>query len=136
MHIYNDASDFMGGIYVFEFADTDQASKFAETYSVCPIWPVVSLVSDERSVFVLAVELKAQQHGDFSRDANTLVRHPEYVGAIHVRFHRDDGLLETVWKPGLKTGTVARPPCGSDCSECPTYLNPCRGCPATTLFIP
>ena len=132
---YSDASDFMSGFYVMDFTTPDDARRFVERYSACPVWPIVSQLGDRRRVFVLAVELRAQRHGDFSQESNTLVRHPEYVGAQRVLFRRDDALSEGLLRPSLQTGTASNPPCGSDCGRCSSYQEPCRGCPATLLFL-
>lgn len=124
----------MSGTYVIEFETVNLAEEFVRRYAACPIWPVVSQVLERRKVFVLAVELKAQQHGDFSQDANTLALHPKHVGALSVRFYRDDSLLRMLDPLSLSTGSALDPPCGSNCDTCATFLAPCRGCPATRMF--
>ncbi len=125
---------FMGGIYVMEFETGERAARFVSTYSACPMWPVVARLPNPRQVFILAIELRAQQHGDFTQDSNTLTQRPELVGARSVVFRRDDGLLELFVDHSLRTGLLAHAPCGSECLKCPSYLAPCRGCPATIAF--
>ena len=134
MPTYSESSDFMGGTYVIKFETENRATEFVRRYAACPIWPVVTQLPDKQKVFVLAIELKAQQHGDFSQQANTLVLHPEYVGAQSIRFHRDDTLLRLLDPLSFSTGSALDPPCGSDCSKCASFLAPCRGCPATQAF--
>ncbi len=134
MPTFHEILDFMSGTYVIEFETENRAAAFARRYAACPIWPVVRQLPKGRKVFVLAVELKAQQHGDFSQEANTLVLHPKYIGAQSVRFHRDDSLLRLLDPLSLSTGSALDPPCGSNCSKCATFLAPCRGCPATQIF--
>ncbi|UCF09921.1 MAG: hypothetical protein JSW65_07640 [Candidatus Bipolaricaulota bacterium] len=134
MPSYSDRSDFMAGVYVIEFESEEHARLFVETYGSCPVWPLIAQLPDRRKVFVLARELKAQRHGEFAEESNTLAEHPEFIGARSVEFRRDDGLVGILGSPRLTTGEAAKPPCGSDCSTCPSYQNPCRGCPATRMF--
>ena len=120
----------MAGVYRFRFASAAQAATFRARYATCPLWRLMTDGAEDADVVVLAVERVAQRHGDFSQDANTLVAHPEYVGAVDVLFRRDDGLLDLFPDADLPTEYAEHPPCGSDCVTCPTYGSPCRGCPA------
>lgn len=81
-------------------------------------------------MIIVAVELKRQAHGDFSQERNTLVRTPGHLGAKAVRFKRDDSLLKLLGGYEIKTGYAGGIPCGSNCDDCKSYVNPCQGCPA------
>jgi hypothetical protein len=123
-------TDFLCGLYVFEFDSAKEAGCFIKRYSACPVWPIVTRGIDENQVFVLAMELKHQMHGDFSQEHNTLVKHPHYLGASVVRFRWDDSLMALFKGYELETGISDTIPCGSNCEACDSYKAPCRGCPA------
>ena len=120
----------MCGAYVFEMASADEARRMILRFSGCPNWPVISQGPNENEVFVLAVELKAQRHGDFSDDNNTLVKNPHLIGARAVRFARIRNWEKLLQDYRFRTGYAATVPCGSSCQECPSFMSPCRGCPA------
>ncbi len=120
----------MSGVYRFQFASAAEAAAFRARYAACPLWRLMTHEAGESDVIVLAIERVAQRHGDFSQVSNSLVAHPEYVGAIVVLFRRDDGLLDLFPDADPPTGYADHPPCGSDCATCPTYRSPCQGCPA------
>jgi hypothetical protein len=120
----------MAGIYLIDFASPVEAERFVARYENCPVWPVVTQGMESHHVFILAVELKYQQHGDFSQEGNTLVLHPEYLGAREVRFKRDDGLLDLFTGHQLTTGYADKILYGANCESCPSYHKPCWGCPA------
>lgn len=130
MSSFSAPDDFMCGIYLVEFASPDEADRFIERYRDCPVWPVVTRGVQANQVFILAVELKRQVHGDFSQEHNTLAANPQYLGAREVRFKRDDGLLALLPGHELQTGYATAVPCGSECEACPIHQPPCRGCPA------
>jgi hypothetical protein len=130
MSRFSDPSDFMCGIYAIEFGSDAEAGVFIERYAGCPVWPIITQGVRENEVIIVAVELNRQAHGDFSQERNTLVRNPGYLGAKAVRFKRDDSLLKLLGGYEMKTGYSDVIPCGSDCEECASYMNPCQGCPA------
>jgi hypothetical protein len=123
-------NDFMGGIYLVEFATREKAEAFVARFAHCPVWPVITRATRDTQVLIIALELKCQQHGDFSQQGNTLAHHPEFLGASQVQFRRDDSLLELFPGHGLDTGYADVIPCGSNCEECASFKNPCQGCPA------
>jgi len=124
----------MAGVYRFRFASAGEAMSFRARYAACPVWRMMTRSSVESDVVVLAIERIAQRHGDFSQGANTLVLHPEFVGAVEVLFLRNDDLLSLFPNIDLPTAYANAPPCGSVCETCPTYRSPCRGCPAVFLY--
>ncbi|HHX66083.1 MAG TPA: hypothetical protein GX702_14490 [Chloroflexi bacterium] len=130
MSRYNAPEDFMGGVYVIRFETADEAGDFLAQYSACPVWPVMTRGLRPNEVVVLALEPVAQHHCDFSQENNSLVLNPDYLGAEAVMFRRDDGLLDLFPRHSLETGYADEPPCGSDCGRCPSFREPCRGCPA------
>ena len=93
MKIISEKNEFMAGIYVIEFNTKNEAKKFIDIYSNCPIWPLVTKGRKENEVFLFAIELKRQKHGDFSEEHNTLAKNPNYIGAKEVTFKRDDTLI-------------------------------------------
>ncbi len=123
-------AEWMAGVYRLRFASAVEATAFRTRFATCPLWRLMTDGIGETDVVVLAIERVAQHHGDFSQAGNTLVAHPEYVGAVDVLFRRDDGLLDLFPDADPPTGYAEYPPCGSDCITCPTYGSPCRGCPA------
>ncbi len=125
-----DPREMMCGAYLFEMANADEASRIISRFSGCPNWRVISKGPNENEVFVLAVELKGQRHGDFSEDNNSLVREPGLIGARAVRFTRIHNWEELLPDYRFTTGYAASVPCGSSCQECPSFMSPCRGCPA------
>ncbi len=130
MSIFDHPDDFMCGVYRITFASAQKARAFIDRYRACPVWPAVTPGRSEEEVFVLAVELKAQQHGDFSQENNTLARNPHDLGAEAVAFRRDDALFELLGGHRLETGYAGEIPCGSRCAGCPSFKTPCQGCPA------
>jgi hypothetical protein len=130
MSRFSDPGDFVCGTYLIEFDSGGKASEFIERFRGCPVWPIVTRGPVQNQIFVLAVELRRQSHGDFSQEHNTLVHNPQYLGARAVRFRRDDDLLALFDGYELRTGYAQESPCGSDCEGCPLYRDPCRGCPA------
>ena len=78
----------MCGAYILEMANPDEASRIISKFSRCPNWPVITKGPKENEVFILAIELKRQCHGDFSEDNNSLVKIPELIGARRIRFIR------------------------------------------------
>jgi hypothetical protein len=130
MSQFSAPNEFMCGTYVIEFDSDIMVSTFVERYASCPVWPIVTKGPREKQVFVLAVELKRQAHGDFSPAGNTLVKNPQLLGATAVRFKRDDSLLALLGGHVIRTGYSRTIPCGSSCENCPRYKNPCQGCPA------
>jgi hypothetical protein len=126
--------DFMCGIYLVVFATQEKAGDFVARFSECPVWPVVTPGVLDTQVLILALELKSQNHGDFSQSSNTLARHPELLGAKAIRFHRDDSLLGLFTRHSLDTGYADVIPCGSNCKDCASFNNPCRGCPAVYRY--
>jgi hypothetical protein len=122
--------DFMSGIYLIEFPTPEKAVAFIIRFANCPAWPVVTRGTKDTEVLVLALELKCQQHGDFSQLANTLVHNPDFLGAGKIHFRRDDVLLDLFPGHGLDTAYAGEIPCGSNCEEWPSFRNPCQGCPA------
>ena len=123
-------NDFMGGIYIIELESPEAVDTFIEKYRECPVWPVISKGVKGNQVFILAIELKHQQHGDFTQQNNTLVKNPHYLGAKEIIFKRDDSLLALFREHKIQTGISSEIPCGSNCEKCPLHLNPCQGCPA------
>jgi len=134
MSIYPSINDLMGGIYDVDFESTNEVDKFIERNRDCPVWPIVTKGFRENQVFILAIELRQQKHGDFSQKKNTLVRNPHYLGAKEINFKRDDSLVEILRGHKIKTGYSSEMPCGSNCEKCPRYLNTCQGCPAYYKF--
>jgi hypothetical protein len=130
MSSFSKISDFMGGIYIIELESPEAVGEFIERYRSCPVWPVVTKGVKGNQVFILAIELKQQQHGDFTQQNNTLVKNPHYLGAKEIIFKRDDSLLALFKEHKIQTGISNEIPCGSNCVKCPQYLNPCQGCPA------
>ena len=130
MSQFSAPDDFSSGIYRIHFDTPEKAAAFCARFAGCPVWPVVVRGASDTEVLVLALELDCQRHGDFSQQGNTLANHPELLGAAQVRFRRDDGLLDLFPNHGLDTGYAASIPCGSDCETCPSFKNPCQGCPA------
>jgi hypothetical protein len=136
MKMLCDVPAFQCGLYIATFGGVEEAAAFVDRYRVCPNWPVVASSRDARQVFIVAIELRCQQHGDFSQSRNTLVAHPEYLGAQSVAFRRDDSLLILFPGHAIITGNAEQPPCGAECATCPSYYTPCRGCPATWTAPP
>ncbi len=134
MTCFSNQDDFMSGLYLIDFASTGEAESFIAQYKGCPVWPIVNRGTKDNQVFILAIELKQQQHGDFSQEGNTLVLHPEYLGARKVRFRRDDSLLDLFPGHELRTGNAKEIPCGANCETCASYQNPCQGCPAFYIY--
>lgn len=130
MKIISDPNAFMCGIYVVKFDSNIEAQNFIEQYNNCPIWPIVTQGTKENEVFILAIELKNQLHGDFSQEENTLMKNPDYLGAREVNFKRNDSLMKLFNEYSLKTGYSKVIPCGSNCEKCISFKNPCQGCPA------
>jgi len=130
MKIISEKNEFMSGIYVIEFNTKNEAKKFIDIYSNCPIWPIVTKGRRENEVFLFAIELKRQKHGDFLEEHNTLVKNPNYIGAKEVTFKRDDTLIGIFKNYKLKTSYSNTIPCGSNCEKCNSFKNPCKGCPA------
>jgi hypothetical protein len=126
----------MCGTYVFEFRTESEASNFIERFRRCPIWPIVTRGLQGNQVFILALELRRQAHGDFSQEHNTLVKNPHYLGARVVRFRRDDSLIALFEGHELRTGVSDSIPCGSNCENCASYQDPCQGCPACYEYAP
>ncbi len=133
MRTFDDRHDFMAGLYRIRFADHRAAEAFVSRFSACPVWPVVVRTAPDEAL-VLAIELVAQRHGDFSPEANTLVRKPALIGAEEVLFVREDTLLKLFPGHSLETGTHERTPCGSECETCGSFRSPCRGCPAVYAY--
>ena len=100
----------------------------------CPNWPIATNGINENEVFILAVELKKQQHGDFSEENNVLVKTPEMMGAKKVRFIRVENIEKLLGKYEYKTGYADKIPCGTNCQKCPLFKKPCPGCPAIFNF--
>jgi hypothetical protein len=123
-------NDFMGGIYIIEFESTTDVDMFIERFRGCPVWPIVTRGIRDGQVFILAIELKKQKHGDFSQQNNTLVKNPHFLGAKKVIFKRDDNLVEILEGHKIETGYASKTPCRSNCKKCPRYQNSCQGCPA------
>jgi hypothetical protein len=130
MNLYTAPGDFMAGIYVMRFDTKEAAGEFVLRFSACPVWPIMARGLRANEVVVLALELAAQAHGDFSQEGNTLALNPHLLGAREVSFCRDDALLALFSVHTLETGYADAVPCGSDCEHCPSFGNPCRGCPA------
>lgn len=130
MNIVKEENQFMSGIYVIKFKTEKEAASFISIYSTCPIWPIVTKGKNDNEVFILAVELKRQKHGDFSENNNTLVKNPHYLGAEKVNFKRDDSLINLFNNYVLKIAYSNKIPCGSNCEECNSFKSPCQGCPA------
>jgi len=130
MNCFSKADDFMGGIYIIELGSPEDVDKFINRYRDCPVWPIVTKGVKENQVFILAIELKHQEHGDFTQENNTLVKHPHYLRAKEVIFRREDSLLELFPGHIIQTGYSSEIPCGSNCQNCPRYKNSCQGCPA------
>ena len=130
MNCFSKADDFMGGIFIIELGSPEDVDKFIIRFRDCPVWPIVTKGVKENQVFILALELKHQKHGDFSQEKNTLVKNPNYLGAKEIIFKRDDSLVEIFRGHKIKTGYSSEIPCESNCEKCPRYLNPCGGCPA------
>ena len=45
----------------------------------------------------------------------------------------DHAPASSAWSRGETRPEAATPPCGSDCSTCPYYSQPCAGCPASVF---
>ena len=131
-----DLAAFRCGLYAVTFETPEQAADFVARYRACPNWPVIAVGPTAHQVFIVAIELRCQQHGDFSQTGNTLVAHPEYLGAQAVHFRRDDRLLTLFPGHTLSIGDAEQPPCGSTGATCPMYQAPCQGCPATWRELP
>jgi hypothetical protein len=132
----HERATFQCGLYAVTFATPELAAAFVERYRACPNWPVVAIGPEADQVYIVAIELRCQQHGDFSQACNTLVAHPEHLGAQVVYFQRYDNLLTLFPGHKLTLGTAEQPPCGSDCTTCPIFQAPCQGCPATWRQLP
>jgi hypothetical protein len=130
MRVFSKPDDFMGGIYMIEFGFPEEAYAFMVRYEGCPVWPIMAKGRQANQVFVFSLELKEQNHGDFTQENNTLVKHPAYLGAKEILFRRDDGLVSLFPGHRIQTGYAAEIPCGSNCETCPRFRDPCRGCPA------
>lgn len=130
MKAYSNPDEMLCGLYALETENREQAAELISKFAHCPNWPIVQPGFKENEVFVLAVELKRQCHGDFSEGNNTLVKNPGLVGAMKVRFVRIHNVRELVGSYEFRTGYADRPPCGADCAKCPVFQNPCQGCPA------
>jgi hypothetical protein len=135
MRSFSKKSDFMGGIYIVKLDSNKEVNKFIERYKGCPVWPIVTKGVKENQVFILAIELRWQQHGDFTQENNTLVKNPHYLGAKEILFKRDDSLIEILRGHKIQTGYSTEIPCDSNCEQCPRYLNNCQGCPALCKYI-
>ena len=125
---------YMAGIYLVSFATEDLARSFVERFKCCPLWPIVSKVTERPDVLIIAREIAEQEHGDFSENSNTLAEHPELLGALQVKFRRDDGLLKFFAGQTENYGMNRDNPCGTDCDGCPRLDNPCRGCVANIKY--
>ena len=123
-------NQFMAGMYMIEFNSKRDASDFISKYSDCPVWPILARGRKDNEVLIIAIEYKKQNHGDFTEDNNTLVEHPEYLGATEVKFKRDDSLIDLISDYTLITGYSDKIPCGSNCEQCHLFKNSCLGCPA------
>lgn len=130
MKTISNPQEMMCGAYVLEMTSPDEANRIISRFSRCPNWPVVAKGSNENEVFILAIELERQRHGDFSEHNNSLVQAPELIGAIRARFIRIHDWENLVGSYRIKTGYSNDPPCGSDCDKCPRFRSPCQGCPA------
>ncbi len=130
MKTFSDEDEFMAGLYIVKFDSEEKLDEFVETYSDCPLWPIIQRREKGDEALVFALELKRQKHGDFSQEDNALASHPEWLGAQEIEFIRDDELFKLVDDHELKTGYSDTIPCGSSCESCPRFKDPCRGCPA------
>ena len=130
MSIFTKVDDFMGGMYLIEFGSGENADEFIDRYQGCPVWPIITKGAQENQVLIVAIELKAQRHGDFTQENNTLVKSPHYLGAKRILFKRDDSIVGFLNDHQIQTGYASEIPCGSNCEKCPSYQNPCQGCPA------
>ena len=130
MKTISDPREMMCGAYVLEMANPNEARRLISRFSQCPNWPVVTKGPDKNAVFIFAIELKRQRHGDFSEHRNSLVLAPQLIGAIRARFIRIQDWENLVGCYHIETGYSDDPPCGSDCNKCPQFRSPCQGCPA------
>jgi len=130
MKTISNPREMMCGAYVLEMANLDEASRVISRFSQCPNWPVITKGPNENEVFILAIELERQRHGDFSEHSNSLVRAPELIGAMRARFIRIRNWENLVGGYHIKTGYSDDPPCGSACDKCPRFRSPCQGCAA------
>lgn len=127
---YFDPDEMRCGLYIISFEQREEALKFIARFKACPNWPILTTGPNENEVFVLALELKRQQHGDFSEDNNPLVKAPSMIGARKASFIRIDNFQKLFGSYVFKTAYAAKPPCGADCNTCPLFQSPCQGCPA------
>jgi hypothetical protein len=130
MKTISNPREMMCGAYILEMANPDEASRIISKFSGCPNWPVITKGPKENEVFILAIELKRQCHGDFSEDNNSLVKIPELIGAKRIRFIRIQNWGNLLGGHHFKTGYSHGVPCGSACGKCPLFQSPCQGCPA------
>ena len=86
MTCFSKTDDFMGGIYIIELDSSEEVDIFIDRYRDCPVWPIMTKGIKENQVFIFAIELKHQAHGDFTQENNTLVKHPHYLGAREIIF--------------------------------------------------
>jgi hypothetical protein len=132
--IITSRNEFMCGIYLFEFKSGKKCSDFIKRYSECPVWPIISKGLKRTQALVFAIELKRQKHGNFSQEENTLVMNPHFVGAERVGFVRNDQLIRLFPRHELEMGYSDSTPCDAQCENCPSFRNPCMGCPACYTY--
>ena len=99
MKTISNPREMMCGAYILEMANPGEASRIISKFSGCPNWPVITKGPKENEVFILAIELKRQCHGDFSEDNNSLVEIPELIGAKRTRFIRIQNWGEFAGRP-------------------------------------